>query len=340
MPYQPFDHPAAWKGADIASKDDIAFDLERRHIDALSRQAESGRKSNLGDADISPETFPLDDIAEDIANWRQEIISGRGVQMLRGFPVGQVDHDDLRMMYLGLGTHFGRPVSQSSMGDLIGDVVNVGGLDRNERAYRSRRALNLHTDRCDHLGMLCVQKAIEGGISTYASALAIHNEILATKPELVEPLYRGYFHHLFGEQPEGEPPVTRERIPILSVTDGIPCVIYIRGYIDLAVEEGHVTLSDVELAAIDYFDEIADRPDIRFDFLMEPGDASFVNNCYLLHTRNQFEDSDDPPLKRHLMRLWLTEDGRPASDGVLMHKGRQGIVKREGKGTYYQQGAA
>ena len=51
------------------------------------------------------------------------------------------------------------------------------------------------------------------------------------------------------------------------------------------------------------------------------------------------EDSDDPALRRHLLRLWLREDDRPAANGVLLHKGKAGIEKREGKGTYYNNDA-
>ena len=54
-----------------------------------------------------------------------------------------------------------------------------------------------------------------------------------------------------------------------------------------------------------------------------------------MHSRTSFEDSDDPSLRRHLLRLWLREDNRPAADGVLMHKGKAGIEKQDGKGTYY-----
>ncbi len=254
--------------------------------------------------------------------------------MLRGLPVDRMDEDDLRLLFLGLGTHIGRPVSQSANGELIGDVVNVGGKDRNERAYRSSRELKLHTDRCDHIGMLCIRKAMTGGTSGYASALAVHNEILATKPELLAPLYNGFHHHRFGEQPPGEPLVTPERIPTFSITDGIPNIICIRGYIDLAVDEGHVSLSDLEIEALDTFEAMADREEFRLNLTIEPGEATFMNNCCILHTRTAFEDSPDPAQKRLLLRLWLREDDRPSAPGVIVHKG-QGILPQEGKGTYY-----
>ena len=332
---QPFDHPAAWKATDFAAKDAFAIDLERRHIEALESEVSRCKGTITDFGQVTPESFPLAAIRDDVAVWKKEVQQGRGILLLRGFPVARIELDDLRLMYIGLGSHFGRPVSQSAMGDLIGDVVNVGGKDRRERAYRSSRALNLHTDRCDHVAMLCIRPAVDGGLSAYASALTIHNEMLKERPDLLALLYRGYFHHRFGEQAPGEPLVTGERIPVFSVTEGVPSVIYIRGYIDLADDEGHVVLSDIEREALDYMDRVADRPEIRLDLRLEPGEASFTNNCLLLHTRTAFEDADDPALKRHLLRLWLREDGRPMAPGVVLHKGRAGIERRDGRGTYY-----
>ena len=125
--------------------------------------------------------------------------------------------------------------------------------------------------------------------------------MLKERPDLLSHLYNGFHHHRFGEQPAGEPLVTRERIPIFSVTDGVPSVIFIRGYINLAVDEGHVTLSDGELEALNYMESVSNRQNVRLDFLMEPGELLFVNNCLILHTRTEFQDADEPTKRRHLM---------------------------------------
>ena len=80
---------------------------------------------------------------------------------------------------------------------------------------------------------------------------------------------------------------------------------------------------------------MASRDDVRLNFTLQPGEASFFNNCLLLHTRTAFEDPSDGRPGRHLMRLWLMEEGRPASSGVTLHKGQGGITPLPGKGTYY-----
>ncbi len=331
----PFDHPAAWKATDFTSKADLTIELEGRHLSALEAGLAALKTEIGGHGDVTPERFPLDGIAGDIDAWRQEVQRGRGMLILRGFPITDLSTEDIQLMYLGLGSHFGRPTSQSPLGDLIGEVVNIGGDDPQERAYRGSRRLKLHTDRCDHLAMLCLRPAQSGGLSGYASGLTAHNIVLEERPDLIEALYRGYHHHRFGQQGPGEPLVTAERIPIFSLADGVPSVILIRGYIDLAVQEGHFQLSDIELEALDFLEAVTERGEVKFEFMMEPGELSIANNCLLLHNRSAFKDAGDPGRQRLLLRLWLREGGRPMAPGVLVHKGTAGIAKQQGLGTYY-----
>jgi len=332
---QPIAHPAAWRATDFKSKEDVTVELEDRHILALASGLTALKSITRDYREVNPACFPLGDIMKDIVAWREEIHRGRGLLILRGFPVGEFEVEDIRLMYLGLGSHFGRPTSQSPLGDLIGEVVDIGGKDRQERAYRSRRRLKLHTDRCDHLTMLCLRRALSGGLSGYASGLTAHNIILEERPDLLEILYRGYHHHCFGQQGPGQPLVTRERIPIFSIVEGTPSVILIRGYIDLAIEEGHIQLNDLELEALDYLEAVTERPEVKFEFMMAPGELCISNNCVLLHNRTEFTDDENPEHKRLLLRLWLREDRRPMAPGVLMHKGLSGIPQQIGMGTYY-----
>ena len=73
------------------------------------------------------------------------------------------------------------------MGDLIGHVTDVSGKDPNERAYRNSLELPLHTDLSDMIAMLSIRASKEGGLSLYSSVAAVHNELLASNPELLPP---------------------------------------------------------------------------------------------------------------------------------------------------------
>lgn len=331
---KPFDCPAAWRMKDIGGKADITIDLEPRHLEAFDAALMSLQSRKL--EDIGRYDFSLSDVDDDIRDWRHEIEQGRGLLILRGFPVQRYTPAELECLWYGLGTHFGRAVSQSVMGDLVGHVVDVAGPDSRQRAYRNSRELQFHTDRCDIVGMFCMQKAWEGGQSSYASALAVHDEILATRPELLEPLWRGFHLHRFGEQPPGEPPYTPIRIPVFSERKDVTTVILLRGYVDMAANEFNLPVSDLEWEALNTFEEIANRPEFRLDLTLEPGEAALFNNCVILHKRAAFKDHVDPDRKRHLMRLWLMDwTGRQTDEAVQLHKGLGGIRRQEGRMPYY-----
>lgn len=334
---EPYDHPAAWKSSEVHGKDEFCIDLSDRQREALFSAVEKLKRDQKTDFHaIGRYDFPLDDIAEDLADWQREITEGKGLLILRGFPVDDLSADEIELMWFGLGTHFGRPVSQSVMGDLLGHVVNVGGDDPRERAYRNSRSLRLHTDRCDTVGMFALQPAESGGLSSYCSALAIYNEILKTRPDLIEPLWRGFHLHKFGEEMPGDPPYSKVPVPVISEKDGLPTVILMRGYIDMAVEEFGLPFSEQDREAMDMFEDIGAHPDFKLDFILERGEATLFNNSRILHRRTAFQDSDDPAKKRHLMRLWLNDwDGRIAVEAVNIHKGEEGIPRQDGKSTYY-----
>ncbi|MEM7405409.1 MAG: TauD/TfdA family dioxygenase [Pseudomonadota bacterium] len=329
----PFTLPGAWRAAELGDKEAIAEELDAPQRAALL-DAVNANRSLEPDA-ITAETFRPRGFEATLARWRETVAHGAGLVLLRGLPIEDLDVTDCCRLFYGLGTHLGVAVSQSNDGEKIGHVVNLGGQDRRRRAYQNARSLNLHTDRCDTVGMLCIRPALSGGLSGYASALAVHNEILASRPELLEPLYRGFRLHRFGEQAGGDP-LTHDPVPIFSICDGGPNVVYIRGYIDLALDEGHYALSSVEREALDYFDEVANRPEFRLDLRLESGEATFTNNAQLLHRRNAFEDHDDPARSRHLLRLWLMDPELPAVPAVQAHKSLAGIAKITGRGTYYQ----
>ena len=333
---QPIERRSAWRPSDFSSPDAYSFTLSEAHFAAFDAALAANRGAHRATEDITRADFALDAIAEDVAAWRDEVLHGRGFIVLRTLPLDRYSTDDLTTIYWALGTHFGRAVSQSNMGDFIGHVVDVGGQDRRERAYRNSRELTFHTDRADVLGMMCLQKAWRGGVSGYASAHTIYNHILATRPELLEPLFEGFHYHRRGEQQPGEPAVTPEKVPVLSAWDDELSVVFLRSYIEMGASELGEELQGRALEAVDYFETVAERDDIKLTFTLEPGEVVFFNNCVLLHNRTQFEDDTDPARKRHLLRLWLMLDGvRPLAPAVHAYKGTMGILDREDGSTYY-----
>ena len=333
---QIYDHPSAWKPAELGGKAAISKALTDQHIEAFDRALHAVLKKGIEVESIQREDFPLDDIIEDIRRWEHEIQESRGILILSGFPIERYNKDESAIIHYGLGTHFGEPQSQSLMGDRLGHVVGVGGKNTHERAYRNSVELALHTDASDIIGMMCLVKAKQGGLSGYCSAPAIYNHFLDHHPDFLEVLFEGYRYHLFGEQPPGESPVTEHKIPVFSEKDGYLSVSYLRSYIELAFEELNQPKTEAEARALDLFDEIAHSPKFRLDFILEPGEISYFNNYTVLHTRTEFFDDDDPEKKRHLLRLWLKAwNPRPLDGEIGTYGARKGIDKQTGRGTYY-----
>jgi len=333
---QIYSHPSTWKPVELGGKAAISKALTDQHIEALDRALHAVLEKGIDVEDIKREDFPLDDIIGDIKRWEHEIQEGRGILILTGFPIDRYSKEECGIIHYGLGTHFGEAQSQSLMGDKLGHVVGVGGKDTRERAYRNSVELALHTDASDIIGMMCLLKAKQGGLSGYSSAPAIYNHFLEHYPDLLETLFEGYRYHLFGEQAPGQAPVTEHKIPVFSEAEGYLSVSYLRSYIELAFEELDLEKTEAEARALDIFDEVAHSPEFRFDFMLEPGEISYFNNYTVLHTRTEFFDDADPAKHRHLLRLWLRAwNPRPIAGEMGAYGARKGIDKKAGGGTYY-----
>lgn len=335
-PPTPVDHPGAWRAADFPNLASITLELEQRHLRALDRALRRARATGRDIESLERGDFPLGDFAGDLEGILDEVLHGRGIVLIRGLPVERYSREDVCRIFWGLGTHVGRAVSQSLLGDRLGHVTDVSGENPGERGYRSRRELAMHTDSDDVLMMVCLHNALRGGQSRFVSALTIYNEMLATHPELLAPLFRGFRYHWRGEQEEGEEPITTFRVPVFSRCDGVLSCVYLRAFIDMAATDLGMPLTEIEKAALDTFDALAERSDLQIALDLEPGDTYLANNFTLLHSRTAFEDHADPERRRHLARLWLKAyDARPVVESVRRFYRDDGITKREGAGTVF-----
>jgi hypothetical protein len=333
-PYVAVDHASAWRASE-RNRDSFVIQLQQRHLEAFDRALRAVRQKTSDAEAITSDDFRLSEIESDVAAWRQEVMDGSGMLILSGFARERYSNEELGMIHFGLGTHFGEAMSQSVMGDRLGHVVNVGGKDPKERAYRNSTELDMHTDACDVVAMMCLQQAKSGGYSGYVSAVSIYNEILRRQPDLLPVLFEGFHYHRFGEEAPGQSPVTEEKIPVFSFHDGLLSVNYLRSYIEMAAEYLGSPLSPRQVAALDLVDDIALDEDFALKFITRPGEAVFFNNLTVLHNRTAFEDSENESEKRHLLRLWLVaHKSRPVCDNLRIYEGR-GIDRQEGRSTYF-----
>jgi hypothetical protein len=294
---------SAWKGCDLAQEHAWRFTLTAQHVDEIEAAARHCSARGLAWSDIQRADFPLPTLGPAIHAWEQEINHGRGFLLVNGLRVENHDNEQIRMMFWGIGTHLGVPLSQNSYGEMLGDVYDEGvkmGTGR-VRGYRTNQQLLFHTDRCDIVGLLCMQEALHGGMSSIVSSTAIYNDIARNHPEYLEPLYNGFLH---ANMEEGGA-FTTYRVPVYDVVDGVVSCRILRNTVENARKMGYAKYSQLETDALAYMDSLANRADMRLDMMLKRGDMQFINNYTTLHARTAFEDFPDPAKRRHMARLWL-----------------------------------
>ncbi|WP_108374867.1 TauD/TfdA family dioxygenase [Limnohabitans sp. T6-5] len=295
----PITGPAAWKSSDHQHHTDWMHVLSEDVIAVLDAALAHVKARGLHFPHFTQEDFPIGAWAQALKIYSDELENGRGFLVLRGLKIERYSEEDIQILYYGIGLHMGVPVRQNPKGDLLGLVMNVGDVTKKTtRVYETNLYLPYHSDPSDVVGLLCIRKAKQGGLSSLVSVAAIYNEILQNHPEYLGLYYRTwYFSHLCEDLPSLS--------PIFSHHQGKLSCRYLRQYIELGHEIRKLPLSRVEIEALDLFDDIMHREDFRLSMMLEPGDLQFANNYAVLHSRNEFEDHGVHELNRKMLRLWV-----------------------------------
>src|ERR1700730_1058715 len=216
----PIRHPSAWTVADFRSPADYSVDLDAAQLRDNAAAMRRIKAAGIGLDGLQREHFEVLSLRPVVEEILRQIKDGRGFVLLRGLPIEDYSKDDLGLIFWGIGTHLGRGLSQSVMGDRLGHVKDFSREDPGARAYRNKQELSPHTDSCDLVGLACLRDAMSGGVSRLTTAISVHNAMREECPAALERLYRGYVFHRRGEEQPGELPYTPYRVPIYSNTEG------------------------------------------------------------------------------------------------------------------------
>jgi hypothetical protein len=327
----PIEAPANWRGPELAASSDWIHVLSAPEVSEIEAALHNARASGRELATLEKEDFPLPNVRRILAAALERLEHGPGLHLFRGFPAERYGKDDLRLAYWGLGLHLGTAVSQSSNGDLLGDVrnLNVQLYGAKGRGYTSNEKLSYHTDFSDVVGLFVLRAAKSGGLSIIGSSIAIHNEIGQRRPDLLEVMYRPFPYSWQGQEAPGARPWYE--LPIFSMHNGKFACTYVRSHILSSQRfDDAPRLSPQQMEAMDLFDELAASPDFHLAMMFEPGDLQLVNNHVLYHSRTAFEDYDEPDRRRHLLRLWLSvPNSRSLAPGLaaIYGDGRPGALR-------------
>ncbi|HVY17559.1 MAG TPA: TauD/TfdA family dioxygenase [Rhodopila sp.] len=279
--------------------------------------------------------FDLGAAGPTIAAALQQVRDGTGFAILRGMPRAELTATEFELLTWAIGLHTGVARPQGKASQYLSAVRDAGTTYRSGkgRGYSSNADLDFHTDSADIVLLTCYNVARSGGQSLVSSSVTAHDILAKERPDLAELLHQPYYFSRQQEQAPDEPACYPN--PVYDEKDGLLFSKWNRNRLNSAQAiEGVPQLTAMQKEALERLDEILRRPDVCYSMYLQPGDMQILNNHVTLHSRTEFEDHDDPALKRCLFRLWLAppdsvalpESWRPAYRSVAAGSVRGGIV--------------
>ena len=313
------DGPIAWTRATLASGDGRVR-LGPDCLAELLAAAALLRANPLPVPALDPADFDLAHCRRAMAGIRGALEHGPGFALVDRLPLERIERAEAVSLFWLLGALIARPVAQKWDGTMVYDVRDTGRPPGNgvrpditnvEQSFHTDNSYNLCPP--EHVGLLCLHPAMEGGVSRIVSLVSAHNEMRRRRPDLLARLYEPFY---FDRQPEhapGDAMVTHH--PIFEVDAERLHGRLSRYQVRNGQAMAGVPLDPPGEAALDELDRVMDQPELRMDFHFEAGQMQFVNNRLIAHKRTAFRDWPEPERKRHLVRLWLRDRGRPFYNG-------------------------
>ena len=309
----------AWRGADVLAQRCV-LRLDDAVLGELREMVRRMRAEPLPLLLRRADHFELPVLRAVMARARHLLDHAQGVAVIDALPLDELDPDSAHALFWVLGELVGRQVAQKWDGTMLYDVRDTGQkYGYGVRGSYTSVELVFHTDNAfavcppDYVGLMCLHPAREGGISRFCSLYAIHEQLRALSPDALERLYHPM---LWDRQAEHEPDAPRVlRAPMFRCVDGR---LHTRANVSLVRKGYQVAGQDMDTAladALDAVETVSREPSLWFELPIARGHLQYLNNVDTAHYRSDFVDHDDPARKRHLVRSWHRERGRPLYDG-------------------------
>ena len=321
MHFEPIGGPAAWQGQQLFETHRWPLRLTAADLDELTTAVSNTAALPL--VALSRDNFELPQLAPKLASLQTELEEGCGAILIKGCDIERFSADASQRMFYGLTTHLGTAVSQSSGGDIVFNVRDEGykTADAKTRGPNTSQRLSFHTDRCDVIAFLCLQQAITGGENQIVSSVAVYNQILSERPDLLQILSQPFYYKRHNVDAGNADAYCQQ--PIFSFCEGRFASAFLRVLIDRAYADHNTPeMTAPQKEALDFVEEVCARQTMHVEFRQEPGDILLLNNWITYHRRNAFQDHKNIAQRRHLLRIWLAmPNSRPLDLAFLANYG-------------------
>jgi alpha-ketoglutarate-dependent taurine dioxygenase len=295
--------PGAWMiplpAACVAELDEVAASLR-----AAPRAIET----------LAPRDFSLDACAAVMATVRARLETDTGLAVVDRFPVERYRPEENRAIGWLLAAMLGQVVAQKVNGARLYDVRDTGqALGYGVRRSVTNLGQPFHTDGGwlwkppAFVGLFCLESALEGGLSRFASLVTAHHELRRRRPDLLARLYRPFPWDRQGEHGPDDARVSAR--PVYEFEGGRLAARYYEDYIVNGARLAGAVLDDQAREALEALRAIVDDPAHRVELRIEKGQLQYLNNRQFAHSRTAFTDGGIPGHGRHMLRLWNRDEG-------------------------------
>ncbi|MSO76944.1 MAG: hypothetical protein EXQ87_08550 [Alphaproteobacteria bacterium] len=302
----------AWTRADLAPADWLV-PIPDKCLAEIAATVATLSRHPLPTLVLSPRDYGLTATSTFMGQVKTQLDEGPGLVVLDRLPVEAYGKDELTRIYWLLSSLIARPVAQSFDGTLLYDVIDTGAkIATRVRGDKTNQELIWHTDYGfnhppPYIGLLVLRTATAGGRSSVVSLTSAHNAMLARHPDLLARLYQPFHWNRQGEHGEGEP-ITHS-LPIFRYAGRRLYGRYNRRLIEAGARLAETPLTNMDVAALDALVGVMNDPALGVDFDMEPGQIQYLANFDCAHRRTDYVDHDAADAKRHLVRIFLRDEG-------------------------------
>ncbi|MGI9285493.1 MAG: TauD/TfdA family dioxygenase [Pseudomonadales bacterium] len=301
-----YEGPAAWQAEEFQGSDwiDVLTTTQKQELIDAARALPDDESQWLK---MTREDLVLPTLGQRLDQVTKHLEEGRGFAVLRGIDLPPMDVDYAYRINWILALGLGNVIAQNTNGEVIGAVQAVveasdNGLDN--RGYVSNAELRFHCDGGDVASLLCVRQAPEGGFSSLVSMVSIQNAMARECPEHLATLYRG-LHMFVRKEGDLDSKVLPRQPLFFPQEDHVLAWINLR-LMELPYESSGKPMPANERAALIALEEIAERPEQKLTFKLQPGDMLLTHNYVCMHKRSNFIDDPDPDKSRLMLRLWYS----------------------------------
>jgi hypothetical protein len=307
--------PVAWT-AETPLPNDGIVNIDADCLRELNATLETLRTNPMPMLALNLDDFDIPACRAMMASVKDTLDNGIGFAILDTLPVETMEKDEAKALYWLMLSMVGQTVGQSWDGKMMFDVTDTGrayGAGTGVRGAMTANRHRYHTDNSynlapEYVSLLCLQTAMEGGISGLASFYSVHNVLLKEYPDLVPRFYEPFPYERHRQHaPDDELVLPKPLFKYDGKSLGV-CLGVTR--IRAGYEIMGKTMDARTEAALDALDEVLLRPELGKEFIFKTGQIQILNNSRIAHRRTAYTDWPEPERKRHLARIWLRTKGR------------------------------